>query len=124
MIGTAAGIGVFFVLMLSAVQILFNLYATSMVTAAAHDAARTVAGFEAAADRCAAVAAAERAFIEALGDYGDAGHARLSVSCADPDVVTAHVVADHPTVLPARAAGLLGLGRVDRTIEIRVEAFR
>lgn len=124
LVGTSAGIAVFLVLMLCAVQILFNLYATSMVTAAAHEAGRTVAGFEALTDRCAAAAVAEQQFVEALGDYGAAGHAHLSVSCRDPDLVTVHVVADHPTFLPTRAAGLLALGRVDRTIEVRVEAFR
>ena len=56
MIGTSAGFLVFSLLMFAAVQILFNLYATSMVTSAAHEAAREVAGYAAAADRCAAVA--------------------------------------------------------------------
>ena len=44
LVGTSAGFLVFMLMMLAAVQILFNLYATSMVTAAAHDAARDVAG--------------------------------------------------------------------------------
>lgn len=124
MIGTSAGFLVFLLLMFAAVQILFNLYATSMVTSAAHEAARTVAGFDAAADRCGAVADAEAQFVESLGDYGDAGHAELFWNCADPDVVTVQVVAEHPTFLPAGLAGLIDLGRLDRTIVVRVEAFR
>ena len=124
MVGTSAGFLVFLLLMFAAVQILFNLYATSMVTAAAHDAARDVAGFDAATDRCAAIAGAESAFVDALGDYGDGGHATLQWTCGDPDVVRLRVIADHPTILPPMLAGLLSLGHLDRTIEIRVEAFR
>ena len=124
MIGTSAGFVVFLMLMVVAVQILFNLYATSMVTSAAHEAARTVAGFAAAADRCAAVDDAEARFLEVLGDYGEAGHAQLRWTCADPDVVTVRVIADHPTLLPPRFAGLIDLGHVDRTIAVRIEEVR
>lgn len=124
MIGTSAGFLVFLLLMFAAVQILFNLYATSMVTSAAHEAALAVAGFDAAADRCAAVAGAEARFVQQLGDYGRAGHAELVWTCADPDVVTVQVVAQHPTLLPPRLAGLIDLGRLDRTIVVRVEDFR
>lgn len=123
-IGTTAGFVVFLLLLFVAVQILFNLYATSMVTSAAHEAARSVAGFGSPADRCAAVAAADARFEEALGDYGDAGQVTLVWNCVDPDVITLRVIADHPTVLPPRLAGLLDLGRLDRTIAIRVETFR
>src|SRR5687768_13185417 len=44
LIGTLAGVTVFLALLLFAVQLLFNLYAASAVTAAAYDAARVVAG--------------------------------------------------------------------------------
>ncbi len=111
-------------MMLAAVQILFNLYATSMVTAAAHDAARQVAGFDAAADRCGAVAEAEAAFLRSLGDYGTSGHATLHWTCNDPDVVRVRVVAQHPSALPERLAGLTSLAMLDRTIEIRAESRR
>lgn len=124
MVGTSAAFLVFLLLMFAAVQILFNLYATSMVTAAAHDAARDVAGFNAATDRCSATAGAESAFMDALGDYGDRGHATLQWTCGDPDVIRLRVIADHPTILPPMLAGLLSLGHLDRTIEIRVEDLR
>lgn len=124
MIGTSAGFLVFLLLMLAAVQILFNLYANSMVTAAAHDAAREVAGFRASANRCAATVDADAAFDQALGDYGDSGYASLSWVCTDPSVVSVRVIADHPTILPPRMAGLISLGHLDRTITIRVEEFR
>lgn len=122
--GTAAGFLVFLLLMFAAVQILFNLYATSMVTAAAHDAARQVAGFAASGDRCGAVDDAEADFVERLGDYGTAGHATLEWVCTDPDVVTVRVIARHPSILPARLAGLGTLAELDRTIRIRVEDDR
>ena len=51
LIGTSAGFLVFLVLLLGAVQITYDLYATSMVTAAARDAATSVAGFDAGPDR-------------------------------------------------------------------------
>ncbi len=111
-------------MMLAAVQILFNLYATSMVTAAAHDAAREVAGFDAAADRCGAVAEAEASFLRSLGDYGTSGHATLHWTCSNPDVVRVRVVAQHPSVLPPRLSGLSSLSNLDRTIEVRTETLR
>jgi len=123
-IGTAAGFLVFLLLMFAAVQILFNLYATSMVTAAAHDAARDVAGFRASDDRCGATIEAQQEFTARLGDYGDAGYARLQWTCTDPDIVRVRVVASHPSILPSRLAGLLSLSELDRTIEVRIERAR
>ena len=67
---------------------------------------------------------AERAFAESLGGYVEDGHIRLVWECADPDVVSLRIIAAHPTLLPDRLAGLLPLGRLDRTIEIRVESPR
>ena len=115
---------VFMLMMLAAVQILYNLYATSMVTAAAHDAAREVAGLDADANRCGAVAQAEASFLRSLGDYGAAGHATLHWTCNHPDVVRVRVVAQHPSVLPQRLAGLTSLASLDRTIEVRAETRR
>ena len=121
MVGTTAGVLVFLLLLFAAVQILFNLYATSMVTSAAHEAARHVAGYASATDRCAAVGDAEAGFVDALGEYGNA---TLTWDCAGPDVVSVRIVAEHPTVLPARMAGLVDLARMDRTIVVRIEEFR
>ena len=123
-VGTAAGFLVFMLLLLAAIQLLFNLYATSMVTAAAHDAAAEVAGFRSSADRCAAVEAADRRFTEALGTYGAAGHATLEWTCTDPDVVRVRIRATHPSVLPPRLIGLRSLSELDRSIEVRIESDR
>ncbi len=123
-IGTAAGFLVFLLLMFGAVQVLFNLYATSMVTAAAHDAAREVAGFSAATDRCGAAVAAEQSFHERLGGYEERGDVTLEWTCADPELVRVRVIATHPSILPSRLAGLGSLSSLDRTIEVRVEDER
>ena len=124
LLGTLSGFFVFLLLLFAAVQILFNLYATSMVTSAAYDAARVVAGYDSAADRCAAVPAGEAIFRDSLGDYADQGLAQLTWTCNDADVVRVVVVADHPTILPPRLQGLIGLGHLERAIEIRVEDIR
>ncbi len=124
LVGTSAGFLVFMLMMLAAVQILFNLYATSMVTAAAHDAAREVASHDAAANRCGAVTAAEASFVRSLGEYGAAGHATLQWTCNNPNVVRVRVLAQHPSVLPARFGALSSLTNLDRTIEIRTESLR
>ena len=123
-IASTAGVLVFLVLMLAAVQVMFDLYATSMVTAAAHDAAREVAGVEAAADRCGRIPDAERNFVEALGDYARQAPVTLRWTCTGTDIVAVRVTAEHPTLIPGLAAGLLPLARVDRTIEIRLEQPR
>lgn len=124
MVGTSAGFVVFLLLLFTAVQILFNLYANSMITAAAYDAATAVAGFDASHDRCGAVAEAEAAFVETLGEYGRGGHASLVWNCTDPEIVSVRVTARHPTILPGRLTGLIDLGRLDRTISVRVEEIR
>ncbi|GJM38791.1 MAG: hypothetical protein DHS20C19_21580 [Acidimicrobiales bacterium] len=121
---TSFGLLVFLLLMFAAVQVLFNLYATSLVTSAGYDAAREVAGFRASDDRCAAVRDAEAAFVEQLGGYGDGGYARLEWRCTDPDTVTVRIIAQHPTILPTRLGGLVGLSEMDRTISVRVEDDR
>ena len=124
LLGALAALLVFLILLLAAVQVLFNLHADSMVTSAGFEAARVVAGFDRAADRCRAVDAGDRRFREALGRFGTAGSIRLDWTCNDPDQVRLAVAAEYPTVLPPFVRGLTGLGRLDRTITVRVEARR
>ena len=124
LLGALAALLVFLILLLAAVQVLFNLHADSMVTSAGFEAARVVAGFDRAADRCRAVDAGDRRFREALGRFGTAGSIRLDWTCDDPDQVKLAVAAEYPTVLPPFVRGLTGLGRLDRTITVRVEARR
>lgn len=118
------GFTVFMLLLLVSVQVLFNLHATTVVTGAAFDAARRVAGYDSAADRCAAASGAEAEFRTRLGDYTERGTVALTWTCGDPDTVRLDVRAEHPTILPRRLRGLTGLGRLERTIEVRVEELR
>ena len=122
--GTLMGFTVFMLLLVVAVQVLFNLYATTVVTGAAYDAARLVAGYDSASDRCAATAGAEAALRGRLGGYTERGTVTLAWTCRDPETVSLAVLADHPTILPRRLRGLTGLGRLERTIEVRVEDLR
>jgi folate-dependent phosphoribosylglycinamide formyltransferase PurN len=124
MIGTTAGMLVFLILLLFAVQTTVALHARSVVTATAYDAAREVAAHSSASSRAAARRRAEQRFAQRLGTYG-AQHVRLEwLDVDDPDVVRVRVVAEHPSLLPAAFGGALGLRTTDRRIEVRVERWR
>lgn len=124
LLGALGALLVFLLLLFAAVQVLFSLHADSMVTSAGFEAARVVAGFDRAPERCRAVPAGEQRFREALGRFGAAGSVRLDWTCDDPDEVRLAVAAEYPTILPPFLRGLTGLGRLDRTITVRVEARR
>ena len=90
LLSTAAGVVVFLVFLLFAVQLLFGLYASSTVTAVAHDAAH----------RAAAQGAPPRGFIEAdarrnLGDVGESAEFRWGEDDSDGDGEVDTVVSDH-----------------------------
>jgi hypothetical protein len=92
------------------VQVVLRLYATSVVTAVAYDAAKTVAGADAGAGdeaRRSATVALRRA----LGSIGD--DVDLQWSREGEDVVL-RVRADRPALL----------GDVERTVRVRIEAVR
>lgn len=101
---------------------IYGLYATSMVTAAAYDGARLVAGADvgvAPTDRAAAEVQAEAHIRDLLGEYG---RDRLRIRWEpDPRDVVLVVSADHPSFLPAAVRRPLRLSHVERTIRVRVE---
>ena len=111
----------FLVLLLFAVHLVLNLYATSVVTAVAFDAARVVAGAsgdEATAERQA------RALLDGY-DAADLSFEWRYTSVdgdAEPDVVELRVVARHPTTLLPSA--VVPYREVDRTVRVRVERVR
>jgi hypothetical protein len=118
LIGTVAGVTVFLAFLLFAVQLLFNLYATSAVTAAAYDAARLVAGGDGGGGT---VPRAEDHARQLLGRYAR----RVTFQWAvDDDVVALRVVADNPTFLLPALGGSLGFDEIDRTVRVRVERLR
>jgi hypothetical protein len=117
LIGSTAGILVFVVFMLLAVQVLFDLYARSAVTSASFDAARVVAGADAGATP-AAEADAEDAARRVLGHYGARARFRWTV---DSDTVALTVHLRNPSLLPAVFSRPLSLDTIDRTVRVHRE---
>jgi hypothetical protein len=106
-------------MLLFAVQALLNLYATSVVTSVAWDAARQVAG---SAGGTADVVGAEDHARRLLGRFGPQVSFDWSASTGD-DIVL-RVQARAPSVLLRPAGGVLPFGQIDRTVRLRVERFR
>ena len=125
MIGSMAAVMAFLGFLFFAVQLLFNLYATSVVTANGMDAARSVAAYQGdhpdAAGRGEAIAAAEAEVRSRTGPYGR--RLRFDWSGTDADVVRLHIEAENPHLL-AVGSTALPFTHIDRTIEVRVERFR
>ncbi len=110
---------VFLGLLLFAVQALFNLYATSVVTAVAYDAARRVAVADGGPSSTAGAEADAR---RALGRYG--GRVTFDWSGSDGETVVLSVHARNPTRLLPSMAGPLAFDEIERTVRVRVEEFR
>ncbi len=113
------GFSVFLVMLLFAVQVLFNLYAASVVTAVSYDAARRVAGSDGGTSY---MAEAEDQARQSLGRY--AARVTFDWSGSNADEVVLRVQSDNPSVLLPMMAGPAALDRLDRTIRVRVERFR
>ena len=118
LIGTVFGVMVFLVLLLFAVQVLFNLYATSVVTAAAFDAAHQVA--DAGGDPAAQAPALDHAH-RVLGRYYE--KVRFDWAGSHDAQVNLHVHAENRNFAFA-GLRLDALQVVDRTVKVRVECFR
>ena len=119
LIGSLAGVVVFVCFLLFAVQVSYDLYATSAVTSAAFDAVRLAAGADGGTE--AARMAAEAHAREVLGRYGD--RVTFAWSRTD-DAVLLRVQATNPGFLPSMLRRPLRIDRVDRTVTARVERFR
>ena len=118
-IGTMIGAGVFLLLLLFAVQVLVGLYTRSVLTAAAYDAAKAVAGADAGAGRDAASRADAEANAQAqLGEWGQKVSFQWDV-CGDVVRLTAR--GPRPLFLPPALTGPVGLGDVVRTVTVRKE---
>ena len=117
-VSALAGTTAFLVLLLFATQLLLNLYATSVVTAAAFDAARVVAGSDGGPGR---ITAAEAQARHVLGRYGKRVRFDWSI---DDDVVALRVRATNPNFLLTRVGTATAFQRIDRTVRVRVERFR
>lgn len=113
------GFSVFLVMLLFAVQMLFNLYAASVVTSVSYDAARRVAGSDGGPTY---TTEAEETARRSLGRY--AGRVTFDWSGTSAEEVVLRVQSDNPSVLLPVLAGPAALDRLDRTIRVRVERFR
>jgi hypothetical protein len=107
-------------LMLLAVQVLFDLYARSAVSAAAFDAARVVAGSDAGGTPT-SQSQAELDARRELGAYGQRASFDWTVDAED---VRLSVQVRNPSVLPSVLVSPLGLDTVDRSVVVRRERVR
>jgi hypothetical protein len=113
------GFLVFLSMLLFAVQVLFNLYAASVVTAVTYDAARRVAGSGGGTSQ---IIDAEQQAVQALGRYGQGVTFDWSGTGEDEVVLRVHAV--NPGFQIPGIGGPAAFDSIDRTIRIRVERFR
>jgi len=118
-VSTLFGITVFLVLLFFAVQLLTNLYATSVVTSATYDAARRAAT-HGHVPTLAELDEAETHARSLLGAYG--ARASFDWSGSDADVVRLHVAVTNPRFVPL--VPLVGFDEIDRTVSVRIEEPR
>jgi hypothetical protein len=118
-ISTWIGFVVFLGMLLFAIQALLNLYATTVVTSVAYDAARQVAGSDGGPN---AEAGAEAQARHLLGRFGN--DVSFDWSATTTDNVVLRVRAQVPSVLLDSSHGTLPFGSIDRTVRLRVERFR
>jgi hypothetical protein len=120
LLSTAAGVVVFLVFLMFAVQLLFGLYASSTVTAVANDAATRAASAHAPS-----LAVIEAEARDRLGRIGDTASFEWAVDDADgdgeDDTVVLVVVATPPRLIPSSIGGSIGLDEVRRVVRVRAE---
>jgi hypothetical protein len=125
MIPSAVGFVVFILFLLLAVQVLYGLYATSVVRGALNDAASHAANGAVGEDRLRWLADdAERS----LGRMGDRTTIQLRLVDDDgdgvPDVVAGSAVADPPRFVPPPLGGVTGLDDIAVSVRVRIERLR
>lgn len=120
LISTAAGVVVFLMFLLLAVQLLFGLYASSTVTAVANDAAvRAASAGAPPLDRI------EEDARRNLGEVGASATFTWSTDDADgdgvDDTIVLEVVARPPRFVPPSVGGAIGVGEIRRSVRVRLE---
>lgn len=117
---TVAGVVVFILFLLFAVQLLFGLYATSTVNAVANDAA-----VHAAVANPPPLAVIEGRARASLGQVGDTASFAWSADDTDddgePDTMVLEVRARPPRFLPQSISRAAGLAEIRRTVRVRIE---
>lgn len=115
-VGTAFGATVFIAFLLLATHSLLSLYANSIISSTAWDAARTVAN----TDDPNLIADAEGRAEQRLSGFNNVV---LDIN-KDATGVAVHVQADRPMFLPTALAKSSGLGQLDKTVHARTEEWR
>ena len=120
LLSTAAGVVVFLVFLLFAVQLLFGLYASSTITAVANDAATRAASGD--APPLSVIEAEAR---ESLGDVGETATFDWALDDSDGDgamdTVVLEVAARPPRFIPPSVGGSIGLDEIRRVVRVRAE---
>lgn len=118
-ISSVLGVVFFLLLLLFAVQVLYGLYATSVVTAVTYDAAKAVAGSDGGE---VARSEAQRRATDQLGLYGK--EVSFDWRRSDEDAVRLTVRAQRPSFFPRELVGDSFLGDIVRTVRVRIESVR
>jgi hypothetical protein len=123
LLSTTAGVVVFLIFLLFAVQLLFGLYASSAVNAVANDAAVLAATAD--APPLDVIEAQARA---SLGSAGAAATFTWRADDADrdgdPDTIVLEVVTRPPRFIPPSIGGAIGLDEIRRTVRVRLEGLQ
>ena len=118
-ISTWIGFVVFLGMLLFTVQALLNLYATTVLSSVAFDAARQVAESDGSSG---AIAGAEAQARQMLGRFGSDVTFDWSATTGDDIVLRVRGRVPSVVLTPGRTA--LPFGDIDRTVRLRVERFR
>lgn len=120
LLSSVAGVVVFLVFLLFAVQLLFSLYASSTVNAVANDAAT-----RAASGNAPPLELIEADARRSLGEIGAQASFRWGLDDADGDgdgdTIVLEVVARPPRFIPPSIGGAIGLEEIRRTVRVRGE---
>jgi hypothetical protein len=119
LLGAIVGVTVFLALLLFAVQLALNLYATSTVSAVAYDAAREVSRSPGTPGDAARAESRARGILDRFEDEG--GSLSFQWDVGRDDAVVLHVVAQRPALL---ARMRLPFQRIERTVRVRWERVR
>ncbi|HET9608152.1 MAG TPA: hypothetical protein VFP06_01020 [Acidimicrobiales bacterium] len=123
---TSIGLLVFLLLLYLALQVMFGLYATSVLRAVLNDAAARAAAGGDGAD-LGRIAAEARS---SLGEMGRRPSTVIELELVDEDgdgvadVVAGRARAVPPRVVPPSVGGMIGFGEITAGTRVRVEQFR